>query len=240
MNKKSRGTDREKMKINVARMKKDGEVFEVIIIPEKAMEFRNGNIEEIKDVVTNQKIFNDAKKGLLSSETRIKDVFKVSSIDEAIKQILLHGEIQTTEEFRISVREQKRKRIIELIHRNAIDPVTKLTIPVTRIENGIEEAKIKIDENKSAEDQIASIVSKLKPIMPIKVETIKIETKIYSRYASKTFNILKKQGSVTKENWLPDNSVEFTIEIPAGMRDDFIDLVNSQTKGSSETKIIEK
>ncbi len=232
------GSDREKTKLNVARIKKSGETFEVVIDADKAIEFKKGYITDISEVLHSEHIFDDAKKGLQASTPRVLEVFNVESVIDAAKEIIMHGEIQLTEEYRKSKREEKRRRIIELIHRNAIDPTNGFPIPVTRIENGIEEAKIKIDENKTAEDQIADVLHHLKPIMPIKFETKKIDVRIPPRYAQKAFNMVKKYGTLTKNEWKSDGSVVFVIEIPAGMQEEFFDILNKETHGSAESKIL--
>ena len=59
---------------------------------------------------------------------------------------------------------------MEIIHRNGVDPKTKLPHPIQRLENAFEEAKIKIDERRSAEDQVKEILDKLRPVLPISFE----------------------------------------------------------------------
>jgi ribosome maturation protein SDO1 len=44
---------------------------------------------------------------------------------------------------------------MQMIHRICIEPKSGLPHPIIRIENAMEEAKVKIDENKPAEDQIS-------------------------------------------------------------------------------------
>lgn len=231
------GADREKAKMNVARLKKAGETFEVVIDANKAIEFKKGHLTDISEVLHSEHIFDDAKKGLQASTPRVLEVFKVTSIIDAAREIIMHGEVQLTEEYRKGMREEKRKRIIHMIHRNAVDPTNDLPIPMTRIENGFEEAKIKIDDNKSAEDQIADIMHKLKPIMPIRFETKKIQVKIPPRYAEKTFGMAKRFGTVGKHDW-KDGSVDFVIEIPAGMQEEFFDVLNKEAHGSVDARIL--
>ncbi len=231
------GADREKVKLNVARMKSSGETFEVVVDPDKAMLFRKGGISDIGDVLQSEHIFDDAKKGLLTAESRLQDVFGTKDAAAVAKRIILEGDIQLTEEYRNSLREEKRRKIIDLIHRNAIDPTNGHPIPATRIENAIAEAKARIDETRSAEDQIQDILHKLKPIMPIKFDTKRIEVRIPQRYAKHAFGILKRYGTVSRNEWSHDGAVRFLIEIPAGMQDEFYDTLNKETHGSSETRV---
>ncbi|MCF7866157.1 ribosome assembly factor SBDS, partial [Candidatus Woesearchaeota archaeon] len=104
--------------------------------------------------------------------------------------------------------------------------------PVTRIENAMNEAKIKIDEFKKAEDQIQEIMHLLKPIIPIKLETKKYKIHIAVQYASKLIGTLKGYGKVKTETWLNDGSYTCEIEIPAGIQEELMDELNSKTHGS--------
>ncbi|MBI2141905.1 hypothetical protein HYU15_00255 [Candidatus Woesearchaeota archaeon] len=125
----------ERPSFNVTRLKLGGEKFEVVVHPDAAMDFRAGRISELRDVIVSDKIFADAHKGLLASEHIMKSVFKTANRDEIVKAILTKGEVQLTSEYRDNLREQKRKWLVQLIHKNGVDPRTGLPHPPQRIEN---------------------------------------------------------------------------------------------------------
>ncbi len=228
----------ERPSFNVARLKAGGEKFEVVINPDTAIEFRAGRITDLKDVIHSDKIFSDAHKGQLASEHTVKNVFKTEDRTEVIKQIIRKGEIQLTSEYREKLREQKLRWIIQIIHRNGIDPRTGLPHPPQRIENALEQAKAKIDEHKRAEDQIQDILKKIRTVLPIRFETKEIEVIVPAQYASKAHQTIKGLGTVLKEEWQDDGSLISRIEIPAGMQQQFFDELNKQTHGNCETKTI--
>ena len=163
--------EHERVKFNLARLKKGGMNFEVAVDPDLAISFRNGKDISIKDIIKSEKIFNDVKKGVLAPEHTMVQVFNTDNALKVAKILLQEGEIQLTEEYRKKLREDKRKKIIEIIHKGAIDPKTKLPHPPQRIENAMEEAKVHLDDFKSAEDQINAVVKALRPILPISFET---------------------------------------------------------------------
>ncbi|MEK6837263.1 MAG: hypothetical protein AABX69_01310, partial [Nanoarchaeota archaeon] len=68
---------KEKPHFNLARMNAGGENFEVVIHPEQAIAFKQGQ-GDIKDVLVYDRIFADAKKGLAASEHVMKNVFKTT------------------------------------------------------------------------------------------------------------------------------------------------------------------
>ena len=56
--------DREKITINLAKLKKGGEMFEVVINPDRIIDYKNNKISDVREVIMYEKIFYDAKKGL--------------------------------------------------------------------------------------------------------------------------------------------------------------------------------
>ena len=143
--------DKEKASFNLAKLKKSGNVFEVIIDPEKMILYKNKKIEA-REVLMYEKVFSDAKKGYEASTEIMKSVFNTENTLEVAKIILDHGEIQFTKEYRDQKRKEKINRILDIITKNAIDPKTGLPHPRNRIESAIEEARVKIDNFKEAED----------------------------------------------------------------------------------------
>ncbi|MBI4438336.1 ribosome assembly factor SBDS [Candidatus Woesearchaeota archaeon] len=228
----------ERPSFNVARLKSGGEKFEVVIDPDAAMKFREGAIHDVRQVVLYDKVFSDAHKGMLASEHLMRSVFNTDDRAEVLNAILKRGEIQLTSEYRDRLTEQKRKWVVNVIHRNAVDPRTGLPHPPQRIENAMAEASVHIDEHKRAEDQVQDIIKKLRSVLPLKFEVREISVRIPAQYAVKSFPVLKKHCTVLKEEWLGDGSLSSTVELPAGMQQGFFDELNHLTHGNCETKIV--
>ena len=228
--------DREKAKINVARLKRGGETFEVSIDSEKAINFKKG-LNEFDDVLQSEEIWFDAKKGQLASENKLMSIFKTDDKIEIAKTIINEGEIQLTSEYRVKQVEEKKKRIIETIHQNAIDPRTNAPVPISRLENAFKEAKISIDDRPS-DQQVNEILDKLKPILPIKFDVKRIQVIVPANHASKSYHIIKAY-KIIKEEWQKDGGLNVIVELPSAMQNDFFDKINSATHGGVETKEIE-
>ena len=231
--------DKEKVSFNLGKLKKEGTMYEIVVDPDLAISFKAGKQIEVREVLKAEHIFLDAKKGNLASEDLLQKAFDTDDALKVAEIILKEGEIQVTSEYREKKREEKKRKILQLIHINAMDPTTKLPHPLTRLENAFAEAKIHIDENKKAEDQVHDVLAKLRPIIPIKIEQRKIEVHIPANYAAKMYGTMKGYGTIKKEEWLNDGSWKVQIEIPAGLQTDFFDELNSKTHGSVETKILE-
>ncbi|MBD3202871.1 ribosome assembly factor SBDS [Candidatus Woesearchaeota archaeon] len=230
--------DKEQVKFNLAKIKKGGQTFEVIIDPDKIIEFKEKKKVETREILRYEKIFSDAKKGFLASEKDLKSIFGTSDPIQVGKNILDKGEIQFTQEYRDKIRKEKKKRIIDIITRNAIDPQTKLPHPKTRIEAAFEEANIKIDEIKDAESQVDDIVTDLRPIIPIKFSKKEIQIKIGPKHAPKAYSVVDRMAKIKFDNWQTDGSWVCNVEIPAGIQNEFFDKLNKLTHGEIESKVI--
>lgn len=231
--------DKEKVQLNVARIKKQGQVFQIVIDPELALEYKKGKKIDIRDILKSEAVFEDPKKGLRNSEAVLESVFGTKDPIEIAKTIIEEGELQITSEQREKEVEQKLKQIIHIIHINAIDPSTKLPHPESRIKNAMEEAKIKIDASRSAEEQVDQIVSQLRPILPIKFAVKKIEVILSGAHAAKLYSTVKGFGKLVNDDWLSDGSWRAVVEIPAGLQPELIDTLNSKTHGGVMIKIVE-
>jgi len=144
-----------------------------------------------------------------------------------------------TAEQRKEILENKRKQIIDFIHRNAVDPKTNLPIPPSRLEMALEQTKVQIDINKDIESQALQIIHELTKIIPIKIAKALLEIRVSQKYAGRVRQQLQSLGNVKKSNWLADGTLIAEIEIPAGAQQDVIDKLNSITKGEIEVRVIQ-
>ncbi len=230
--------DKERVSFNLAKLRKGGQVFELNIDPDQAIAFKEGKISDIKSILKAEHIYLDAKKGELAPEHLIKSIFQTDDPLKVAETILKEGEIQLTAEYRERLREEKKRKIIDLIHRNGVDPRTHLPHPTTRIEAALEEAKVKIDDFKKAEDQLQNIIKQIRPILPINFEIKEIAVKISPNYAAKSYSTVTQFGKILRDGWQTDGSWVVVVDIPAGLQNDFFDKLNELTHGEVETKIL--
>src|SRR3989344_8808847 len=221
----------------IARLKKAGQVFEILVDCDKALDFKAGRSVSLDDVLATDDIFKDVKKGEKAPGSILKEVFKTEDTRAISEIIVRQGEIQITSAHRAKITEEKRKRIIEIIHRNAIDSKTGFPHPPDRIERAMEEARVHIDEHKTAEEQIEDILKKLRVIIPIRFETKEIAVKVPPQYSGIVFPILKRY-KLLRDEWLNDGSLAAIVEIPAGIQDEFFSQLNKATRGEVESKIL--
>jgi ribosome maturation protein SDO1 len=220
----------------IARLESHGESFEVLIEPKVVNQLREGKEVNLYDHMVIDEVFKNAHKGTKASEEKLKEVFGTIDPIEVAKTIILKGEIQLTAQQRKEMLEAKRKRIVQEIARNALNPQTGGPHTVARIEMAMEEAKVHIDPFKSVDQQVKDVMDKLRPIIPIRFDKIKMAVKLTADEYGKCYEDIVHIGKILKEEWLKDGSWIGMVEMPAGMRDEFFDKINGKTHGDAEFK----
>jgi len=222
----------------VARCKSHGAHFEVLVDPDAALALKRGEDISIDNVLAVEDVFEDASKGERAAEEDLIKAFGSTNVHSAAREIILKGELQLTSEQRKRMQEDKRRRVIDTIARNAFNPQTGSPHPPSRIEKAMEEAGVHIDPFKKVDEIVTEVMKKIRPIIPIRFEEVKVAVKIPPQYAAKSYGELTGFGQLEKQEWQNDGSLVAIIKIPAGMQDDFYGLVNRLTKGEAETKLL--
>ena len=222
----------------VARYESNGESFEVLIGPKAVQKMRDGEEIDLIDHLVIDTIFKNARKGTRASEEKMKKIFETEDPVEIARTIVLKGEVQLTTEQRRMMLEGKRKAIIAHIARNAINPQTGTPHPPNRIETAMEEAKVRVDPFKPVEIQVNRVLAALRPLIPIRFDTIRIATKLPGEEYGRCYDEIILIGKIVKEEWQKDGSWIGVVEMPAGLQGDYMDRLNTRTKGNVETKIL--
>ncbi len=224
----------------IARLRKAGEEFEILVDPYLARDLKEGKEVNFEELLAVEEVFKDAKKGIRASAENLQKVFGTTDVYKIARKIIEEGEIQITAEQRKEMLEAKKKQIIAFLSRNTVDPRTGAPHPPSRIEMALEQAKVHIDIFKPVEAQIKEIVKALKPILPLRFEEIEIAIKIPAEYTGKAISALYNFGNVIQEEWQRDGSWICLMRIPAGMHGDLLDLLGKITKGEALTKIVRR
>ncbi len=224
-----------------ARLETHGLRFEILIDPELADSMRHGNELAIEDVVAALHVYENASRGDKSPDEDLQKVFKTTDFEEIAKQIILKGEIHLTTDQRRHLTEEKRKRVITYIARNAVNPQTGLPHPVTRIELALEQVRINFDPFRPVDDLVKETVKVLLPILPIRFEERRIAAKFPADFASRAYGTISGTAYVKmeKNEWQNDGSWICIVTIPAGMQEKFFNMANAAARGDAILKILE-
>jgi ribosome maturation protein SDO1 len=219
----------------IASYERDGKRFEIYVDPDNAYMFIEGRKPDVKNIIVAEEIYADAKKAEKAKAADVEKVFGTNDIMKILEFILRNGEVQLTTEQRRKKVEERYKQIVAILQREAIDPRTNAPHTQLRIENAIEEAKFHVDPFKDPREQIDELVKKLRPIIPLKFEKIRLAVKVPAAYAHRCYGTLKGYG-IEREEWSKMGDLIVVVEIFAGMQGEFLDKLNKMTAGQIETR----
>ena len=221
----------------IARLRSGSKIFETMVDLDNAMKLKKGEEVNINDVLKDNVVWTDLKKGLKAGESDLKKAFGTTDFNSIVEKIVRKGNLEITQEYREEAVETKKKQIVDFLVRNAIDSRTDRPFTPNTISSAIEQAGVKID-NQPVERQIKNVIEALKKTIPIKIETKKILVKIPAEHTGRVYGVIQEYKE--KENWLSDGSLEVVLNIPVGLQSEFYDKLNGVTHGSAITSEIKE
>ena len=225
---------------SIVRFEKHGRRFEMLVNPEPAWFFLQGEDVEIDDVFEVYVIYENISRGVKATQDDIEVVFGEIPEREMAVKILREGQLQLTADQRNEILKEKRAEIVEFIHVHCINPRENTPIPKDRIDNAIIDLGVNISYKEEAKNQALEIIDLLKPIMPIRLESIKLAIKIPPSYTGSLYGYVISAGNLIQEEWLEDGSLAVLIQIPSGTQADFLEQITSRTKGKAQVKVLER
>jgi len=223
-----------------ARLESHGERFEVLVDPDAALEIKRGEFDgDLEDVIAAEDVFENASRGDRPAETALEEVFETTDPLEIIPEVIEDGEIQITAEQRREMQEQKHKNLVNRITRNAVNPqMDNAPHPPERIESALEETDFRVDPMEPVETQVDDALDALRPVIPIRFDEVTVAVQVPADYAGSAQAKIRQFGELEREEWQNDGGWVGVLTFPAGMQNDFYDLVNEHTSGEAETRII--
>jgi ribosome maturation protein SDO1 len=223
-----------------ARLESHGARFEVLVDPDAALEIQRGEFEgDLEDVIAARDVFENASRGDRPAEEDLETVFDTTDPLEVIPEVIKRGEIQITAEQRRRIQEQKRKQLVNTITRNAVNPqMDDAPHPPDRIESALEEAGFTVDPMEPVEGQVDDALDALRPVIPIRFDEVTIAVQLPAEYAGSGQAKVREFGDLEREEWQADGSWIGVVTFPAGMQNDFYDLVNEVSSGEAETRVV--
>ncbi|MEM2988912.1 MAG: ribosome assembly factor SBDS [Candidatus Bathyarchaeia archaeon] len=225
-------------KFTTARISIGGERFEILVKPEPALDYKMKKQVPVSRVLAIEEIYTDASKGTKASSEKLSKYFGTMDVLEISRRILEEGELQITTEQRRRLVEEKRRQIIAFISKNCMDPRTSAPHPPLRIEQALDQIKAAIHPFKDAEEQAKEIIEKLRTIMPIRMETLRVAIKLPPADAPKAYGAVKGYGNIVREEWQADGSWVGLVEVPAGLYGPMLERLGSLTQGGVQAKVI--
>ena len=219
----------------LARFEKGGKRYEALVDPDLVEQWKEDSSSiQLDDFMAMDEIFHDARAGERPTEEALINTFETLDVETILNIILDKGSIQLTTAQRKARVEHMRQQIIHHIHSQAIDPKSKSPHPRTRIELALQESKYSVDPFKRLEEQIKDAIAKLKPLIPLSFESVRLAFRVPGSAYGSVSQLLRTYQK--KEGWLENGDWACVIEIPAGMKGDMIGQV---LKRSSDAEVKE-
>ena len=223
-----------------ARLESHGQRFEVLVDPDAALAIKRGEFDgDLEEVIAAEDVFEDASSGDRPPESSLEEVFETTDPLAIIPEVIKRGDIQITAEQRREMQEQKHNQLVNKIARNAVNPqMDDAPHPPERIERALEEAGFKIDPMEPVENQVDDALDDLRPVIPIRFDEMVMAVQVPADYAGSAQAQIRQFGELEREEWQSDGSWVGVIRFPAGLQNDFYDVVNEHTSGEADTRIV--
>ena len=222
----------------VARWVVGGNHFEVLVAPAAVQALKDGKDIDLRDRMPQDQVYKDAKKGEKVSAEFLEKQFHTSDVYAIAKEIVRKGEVQVTTDQRRAMVEAKRRQIVDYIARNAINPQTNAPQPPARIEAAMEEAKYHVDPFKAVDAQVEEVLTRLRPLLPIRLEHVKLRLRVPGQYYPRIIGEVKASARIVSEEWTSDGGWGAIVEIPGGIQTDFLERLSARAKGQVESALV--
>jgi len=211
----------------------EGNDFEILVDPDLAKESKlKGKEHEIERLLFVQEVFTDAGAGERASTDQLEAEFDTRQIMEAAEQVFEEGQMQLTTDQKAEIRQEKYRKLIDMIARRVQNPQTGNPHPPKRIENALDDTNFHVQAMDDIEEKFDEAVDLLKPIIPISLEEKTMAVKIPNDKTGKAYDILQQKTDLEEEQWGNDYFYA-KITMPAGVLQDLMRDIQKVTGGEA-------
>lgn len=216
-------------KYQIVKYKSGKNAFEVLCVPGTVLKYRDGQLGLDKTLFA-ENVYKNFSTGDRAKESELQEAFGTTNEMECIKKIMDEGEYSLSTKERQELVEKKKKEMITYVHKQYIDPRTKVPHPISRIEGVFKDMKLMVDPFKSAEKQVEAIFSKLVEKMPLKKTLVYATLKLKHQYLGKVMPVAHKWAKVSGEQYNHEG-VAMDLSIVPGDYESLVNELHNLTKG---------
>jgi len=215
--------------------KKGSEQFEVLVDFDLLLEFKKKPEEiSVYDVLADNKIFKDQKKGQIASEQTLNTIFENKTEQEILKEILLKGTCQIPTAYINKLREEKKEQIINYIAQEAVNPQTRSKYTPSMISTSFSQITFNVDPQKDFVLQAEEALHLLKRVIPISMQRVLLAIKVPGQYCGSFYGEFRRKGTVKKEFYDDTGNLNINFEISESRLDDVINFIKKNTNNEGE------
>ena len=82
-------------------------------------------------------------------------------------------------------------------------------------------------------------LDKLRPLLPIRMEHVKVRVKVEAAQYPRIISDIKAAGKILEEDWGSDGTWSGLVEIPGGVQTDLQEKLKNKTHGQAEVTFVE-
>eukprot|EP01120_Amphizonella_sp_Union-15-10_P012441 TRINITY_DN551_c0_g1_i2.p1 TRINITY_DN551_c0_g1~~TRINITY_DN551_c0_g1_i2.p1 ORF type:complete len:269 (-),score=52.70 TRINITY_DN551_c0_g1_i2:103-873(-) len=216
---------------------KSGKItFEIATKKGAALKYRQGTLG-YDNVLHSDTVWKNFGKGERASDEELGVAFGNISANDIIKLILEKGELSLSTDERKEMVDQKRREIVNYIHKYYVDPKTRTPHPVTRIDAGLTQIKARIEPDIPADRQAQELIKKLIEVVPLKRSEIQATITVSHQWIGATAGILKKYCVVSSDKYTA-SGCEYQVTLVPGDYEKLNNELKSATKDNYGFDII--
>jgi rRNA metabolism SBDS family protein len=217
--------------------------FEVLVDFDKLNEFRKScekgdNSVSVFDVLADDKVFKDQKRGELASENELSTHFNTDNQEQILKTILIEGECQIPTAYKNKLRDEKKRQIVNYIVENATNPQTRGKYAATMIQGEIDKLSFNYEINKDYLPQANDILKSLRKVMPISITKSTIQMRIPGMHCGNFYGQFRRLGKTTKEKFDDHGNLCLEMEVSDSVVDRVIDEIKKNSNNEAEYVVL--
>lgn len=224
--------------VAVVRLKRRGKRFELACYKNKVVSWRDGNEEDLDEVLQTHSIFTNVSKGVLARSKDLSDSFKTDDTDAIVLEILRKGELQVSEKERQYQAGNLFNEIAVIVSEKCVDPATKRPFSIGIIERAMRDTlHYAVLPNKSAKVQAQLVIKQLQQHMSISRAQMRLQLTVPVARAKSTKEKLASHVQAwEEESW--DIDFEATVLVDPGSFRAIDEILREETRGQATFEVI--
>lgn len=184
--------------VSTVRLRQGGKRFELACYKNKIMEYINGTVTDLDQVLQSWHIFSNVGRGKVASNHDLNECFNTKDTKVIVSTILNKGEIQLGTKERTHQLEALKKDISMIVSRICIDKTTGQPLTPTMIEKLMLNLHMSIKPELSAKQQALDVVKRLEKDPTLNVTRSKMRVKVVcpTNYRERVTNTLDPKAIV--------------------------------------------
>ncbi|KNC51284.1 shwachman-Bodian-Diamond syndrome protein [Thecamonas trahens ATCC 50062] len=211
------------------RIKKGKATYEVLTHPNTINGYRDGAVA-LDSCLAVEQVFRNSSKGETVALSELQDAFGLETEMDVARLILDEGEVMLNAADRKAKMDEVHRAVVAFIHKHFVDPKSMSPHPLVRIENALVEAKVRLDMDTSAEDQVNGVIKKLRPIIPLKKAELEATVTLSHAKMGAALGVLHGHAQVGHTDYTADGCV-VSIGLLPGDLDGLVAALDKCTSG---------